>query len=379
MVILHLINSMSDSSISRIVSRIVEYSGQQGYTFHVGSLNKIGEMHGEFSRMGARVADFSAGRGGSLACIKKIRNYIRAHRVKLVHTHTPRTLLLAAMALGAGRRPIHVATKHILNSPGDRRFGFLYALLDRALLYFPDHLVPVSEKVYREIMACPFMNPDQVTMIRNAIEQQPFHVAGQRASCRSEFGLDPDSIVIGSSGRLEKVKRYDLMLQGFTTIFERFPNSRLMLIGDGSLKTDLEFLAKELGIADAVIWTGFRKDVPRLLTALDIYVQSSVNEGLSLSILEAMAAGKPVIITDVGGARELVDNGRTGILIAPGSATEISGAIIELLEVPAKRSLLADAGRDYVEKEFGIRQMMESYRQLYESFLQPHLSPDASD
>jgi len=368
-------NRLCDSSICRIVSRIVEYSGQQGYIFHVGYLNGIGNMHDEFSQLGAQVADFS-GRGSSLARVKRIREYIRAHHVLLVHSHTPRALLLTEAALGTGRSPVHVTTKHILNSPGDRRFGWIYALLDRVLLYFPDHLVPVSEKVYREIMACPFMNPDRVTMIRNAIEQQSFHVAEQRESCRSEFGLNPDSIVIGSSGRLEKVKRYDLMLRGFATVFERFPNSKLMLIGDGSLKTGLEQLANELRIADAVIWTGFRTDVPRLLAAMDIYVQSSVNEGLSLSILEAMAAGKPVIITDVGGARELVENGRTGILIAPGSAAEISGAIIELLEDPAKCSLFAAAGRTYVEREFGLMQMMESYRQLYKSFLQPQLSHD---
>lgn len=374
-VILHLMNRLCDSSISRIVSRIVEYSGQQGYLFHVGYLNGFGEMQEEFSHLGAQVADFS-GRGSSIARVKRIRKYIRDHHVMLVHSHTPRALLVTEAALVAGRRPVHVTTKHILNSPGDRRFGWIYALLDRILLYFPDHLVPVSGKVYREIMSCPFMNPDRVTMIRNAIEQQSFRVAEQRESCRSEFGLKPDTIVIGSSGRLEKVKRYDLMLRGFATVFERFPNSKLMLIGDGSLKTGLELLAHELRIADAVIWTGFRTDVPRLLAAMDIYIQTSVNEGLSLSILEAMAAEKPVIITDVGGARELVENGKTGILIAPGSAAEISGAIIELLEDPAKCSLFAAAGRTYVEQEFGLTQMMESYRQLYKSFLQPQLSHD---
>ena len=370
MVILHLINSLRDSSISRIVSRIVEYSGQHGYAFHVGALNATGEMHDEFCRRGAQVADFSVGTDGSLAQVKKIRKYIRDQGVHLVHSHTPRTLLLTAAALIGGQHPVHVATKHILNSPGDRRFGSLYALMDRALLYFPEHLVPVSGKVYREIMACPFMNPDRVTTIRNAIEQRAGNVAEQRESCRSEFGLDPDSILIGSSGRLEKVKRYDLMLQGFATVLVRFPQARLMLIGDGSLKPDLVLLAKELGIEDAVIWTGFRTDVPRLLAALDIYVQSSVNEGLSLSILEAMAAGKPVIITDVGGARELVENGKTGILIAPGSAEEISGAIFGLLEDPAKPPLLATAGREYVEKEFGLLHMMESYRNLYATLLQ---------
>jgi glycosyltransferase involved in cell wall biosynthesis len=221
--------------------------------------------------------------------------------------------------------------------------------------------------VYGQITACPGLGEGRVSMIRNAIDFEPFHAPDQRDSCRSEFGLTPELVLIGTSGRLEKVKRYDLLLQGFSAVHARFPQSRLMIVGNGSLRHELEKLANDLGIEHAVIWTGFRKDVPRLLAAMDIYVMSSVNEGLSLSILEAMAAGKPVIITDVGGARELVEDGKTGILIAPGSASEIGAAITELLENPEKLSNFASAGKAYVEREFGIQQMMESYQHLYET------------
>ena len=367
MVILHVVNSFYDSSITRIVRNLVRYLGQQDFTWHVGGLHGMGDMQDEFRRLGAKVVVFAGSESDSALTKRNIRAYVEENRIDIVHTHTPRTLLMTRLALGRKPRQLHVATKHILNSIGDRRWGTFFSLLDRLLLYSPDHLVAVSGKVFRGITACPGISSKQVSLIRNAVDSTHCHVPEQRDSCRAEFSLTPEQILIGTSGRLEKVKRYDLLLQGFSVVNASFPQTRLMIAGDGTLRNELEKYADELGIAHAVIWTGFRKDVPRLLAAMDMYIMSSVNEGLSLSILEAMAAGKPVIITDVGGARELVENGTTGLLIPPGSADVIAEKILELLANPAKMSDLAQAGRDYVLLEFGIQRMMQSYGNLYQA------------
>ena len=140
-----------------------------------------------------------------------------------------------------------------------------------------------------------------------------------------------------------------------------------MIVGKGWLRPKLEALAANLGISRAVIWTGFRQDIPRLLAAMDIYVQPSANEGLSRSMLEAMSSGKPVIVTDVGGAKEVVSNGRTGILIAPGSASAIATAIVGLLDHPDKRSAFAQAGQSRVFEEFGVQRMVDAYQDLYKA------------
>jgi len=367
--ILHLLNNFGDSSISTIVCRLVKHFCEQGHSLHVGALNGSGDARQALDRLGARTVHFSDGKGGLRTAARKIREYVSANGVTVIHSHTPRTLMVAVAVLGTGNRPVHITTKHILNAPGDRRWGLFYSILDRVLLYFPDHLIAVSGKVYREIMACPAIDATRVSIIRNAVDHNSFNAPGQREACRAEFCLTTDMVVIGSSGRLEKVKRYDLMLQAFAAVNAGFPGTRLMIIGDGSLKSDLEKLAGELGVADAVIWTGFRRDIPRLLAAMDIYLQSSDNEGLSLSILEAMAAGKPVVITDVGGARELVQDGRTGVLIPNGSAPAITAALTELLEAPEKRAGLALAGREYITREFGVQQMMESYQRVYENVI----------
>jgi len=364
--ILHLMNAVGDSSIGRIIQRLVRYSGDQEYSWHVGGLRGPGNMGLDFSGLGTQVVDFSDQTIGSGNLIGRIREYIANHQVKIVHTHSPLAILKAARALaGARYTTMHLATVHLLYAPGDRRWGLLYALLHRFTLYLPDHLVAVSQKMGRQIAAYPGIKASRVTAIQNAIDCESYYLPGQRDDCRSEFGLAPDSPLIGYMGRIEKMKRLDLLLHAFVPVLARHPQARLMIIGEGKSKPELEAIAERLGISHAVIWTGFRQDIARLLAAMDVYVQPSANEGLSLSILEAMAAGKPVIATDVGGAHEVITDQQTGILVRSGSSSAIGAAIMELLDHPQKRSALAQAGRNRVVQQFGVQQMVDAYQRVY--------------
>ena len=369
--VLHLMNNFHDGSIGRIVHRIVHHLGTDEFDWHIGAASIQGDMQDEYRSQGAVIADFAKTGEGSDSITNRIRSYLKAHKIKIVHTHTPRTLLMAARVLCTGRHAggqiTHIATKHILNDPGDRKWGVVYAFLDRATLFLPDHLVAVSQKVRDKIFAVPCLPASRVTLIQNAIECDDYYEPLQRDACRAEFGLTADQCVIGSSGRLEKVKRYDLLLQGFIPVLERYPKARLMLVGDGTLKAELERLSEQLHISHAVIFTGFRQDIPRLLAAMDIYIMPSVNEGLSLSILEAMAAEKPVIITDVGGAREVVESEKTGLIIPPLSVEAINKAILSLLDTPEKQIRLAQAAKACILQEHNMGKMMDAYRDLYNS------------
>jgi glycosyltransferase involved in cell wall biosynthesis len=365
--VLHLMNGFEDSSISRIVQRLVQHLGQQDYVWHIGGLSGLGDMQEQFSCLGTQVVDFSdRHNGGSGSLGRRIREYAVAHRLRLVHTHTPRTILAARMALAGTHETIHLATKHLLYSPGDRHWGLIYTLLDRFTLYLPDHLVTVSENMHRQVLAYPRIGNRRVTMIRNGIDCQAYYSPDQRDSCRLEFGLTSESQAIGYAGRIEKMKRLDLLLEAFSPVLAGHPQARLMIVGEGKLRPKLEAFADRLGISHAVIWTGFRRDISRLLAGMDIYVQPSANEGLSLSLVEAMAAGKPIIATDVGGASELVVNGMTGVLIPSGSSAAIQRAISDLLDDRDRQSALAQGARNHVMGKFGVQQTMDAYRHLYE-------------
>jgi glycosyltransferase involved in cell wall biosynthesis len=364
--ILHLGNVVADSSSGRIIQRLVTHLGAEAYRWHVGGVCGLGDIHQEFTRLGAEVVDFSNRDHGSKYLARRIHAYVAAHKVRIVHTHSPRARLAAAMALIAAPETAHLATEHLLYSPRDRRWGLVYAILDRSTLYPTDHIVAVSKKMQLQLAALPGINLSRVTAVQNAIDCDSYCVPEQRDPSRAEFGLIPESFVIGYAGRIESMKRLDLLLEGFATVVAQHPQARLMLIGEGEQRQKLKAFAASLGISHVVIWTGFRQDIPRLLAAMDVYVQASVNEGLSLSILEAMAAGKAIVATDVGGAQEVLTHQETGILITPGSSSAIALAIADLLNHPQKRARLAASAKDHVAQEFGVERMVEGYRRVYE-------------
>ena len=365
--VLHLVHHFAVPGIGGFVRVLLPHLDMHNYSWHVGAVSGRGTLQEDFKSLGAQVVDFSDKQNGSKNSIRKIRDYVVANRIRIVHSHSVRTTLAAGAALAGKRQPIHLATEHLFYSPRDRRWGVAYTLLDRLSLYLPDYIVAISQRMYHQIIALPGLSPKRVTVIRTAVDCSAFDVPDQRDPCRSEFGLSLESPLIGYTGRIDIQKRLDLLLKGFSLVLDRHPQARLMIVGKGSLRSSLEKLTVSLGISHAVIWTGFRQDIPRLLAAMDIYVLPSSNEGFAASMLEAMAAGKAVIVTDVGGAQDVVTDGRTGILIPPGSASAIGFAVNDLLEQPKKRVALAQAGRRRVLKEFGVQRMVDGYQNLYQS------------
>jgi glycosyltransferase involved in cell wall biosynthesis len=361
--ILHVMNGFVDSSISRIVLRLVENLGSRDTSFYVGAVARLGDMQDAFARLGCGVIDFAGNGAGSSR--QSIRSYVREVGIDIVHTHTPRTILEVSLALRGVPGVKHVATKHLLNAPGDRQWGLAYTVWDRLTLYLPDVVIPVSSMMRDQIMSQPLIDQSKVVLIRNAIPIENFRRPDERAAERDELGLPADARVLGYAGRIDRVKRIDLLLKAFREVLAQFPEARLVIAGEGSLKAEMEALADTLGVSHAVRWPGFYRNIPRLLAAIDIYVQSSVNEGLSLSILEAMAAEKAVVATSVGGAKEIIADGETGILIPPGSSAAIAAAVLRLLDDPGRRAAISRAGRARVESEFGLEKMVDEYGAVY--------------
>ena len=364
--ILHLVNNLVDSSISRIVERIIRSLGATQYEWHVGDLGGFGEMAAALKSLGAETVHFSAQQAEGPAP-QRIREYVHERGIQIIHTHTPRTILAVTRA-GLKNVP-HVATKHLLTKPSDRRWGALYTALDYVTLYLPDRIVPVSESMAAGIKALPGMRDCRVIPVRNAIPCEEFYQPERRRTARRSLGFGPDQVVFGYTGRLDPVKRIDLLLRAFAEVLAAHPNVRLLVVGEGSQSQELEAMGRSLGIAEAVTWTGFRADIARLLAAMDVYVQPSHNEGLSLSILEAMAAGKPVIVTDVGGAREILHHRETGMLIPPRASGALSAAMLELAQCPVLRLQLGEAAKEHVCDEFSLAKMVNAYGQIYQSLI----------
>ena len=370
--VLHLINGFADASIERIILNFVTHLGTQEYRWHVLGLTG-GTLLPEFEKAGAVAVDLSLPENAALSPTAFIRRYLQQHPADILHTHTIKSILLGARACaGQQKSPFHIATKHILTRPSERRHGLFYAAADRLALYLPNHLVAVSDFMRAQILALPGIQEAKVTTIRNAIHTQAYHSPYLRADCRTAWGIAPTATAIGFMGRIVQAKRIDILLTSFAAFHQTHPDSVLVLAGDGDQRPALQALAHSLQIAEFVRWLGFVQDIPRMLAGLDIFVQPSVNEGLSLSLLEALAAGKAVVATDVGGTAEVLDQNRNGLLIPAGSPQALTAALAQLADQPDQAADMARSGRAYVEHHFNLQQMISSYDRLYRAAASPN-------
>ena len=367
-VILHLLNSLSDSSITRIVERIIRQQGAAAVDWRVAALGGSSGLVQLLTSLGAQTLDFSARPSWEI-----VQAYLRQNRVDIIHTHTPHTIITAWRAISGlpkPHRPVHLATKHLLTRPADRRWGAFYALADWLELYLPDHLVAVSQTMARQITRLPGISSHRVTAIPNGIPVDLYAAADNRSATRLELGIPADALVFGYAGRLDQVKRLDILLSAFVDVLAQVPHAHLLILGQGSMQSTWQAEAQTLGLERAICWAGFRHDIPRMLSAMDIYVQCSVNEGLSLSILEAMSARLPVIATRVGAADEVLAHGDTGWLIPPASSAALAQAMLRLASDADLCQRLAAAAYRWVGARYSVKSMTAAYFQVYTRLLE---------
>lgn len=205
---------------------------------------------------------------------------------------------------------------------------------------------------------------DRIRTIRNGVDGRRFE-AISRAAAREAIGVKPTDLLIGTVGRLVAVKDHETLLEALAVLARKVNRLQAVVVGDGPLLDLLARRRSELGLDGVVRFLRHRDDVEKVLGALDIFVLSSVSEGLPNTILEAMAAGLPVVATDVGGVGEMVVHGETGLLVPPGSPGRLSDALLGLVANPAARTRLGATARRRVQTQFGLHRMVSEYQSLY--------------
>lgn len=230
------------------------------------------------------------------------------------------------------------------------------------LSLFPGCVCAVSEDLRQYMLAAGFLSW-RVSVVRNGIDPGPAPDESLRRSARRALGLAEETLVVGSVGRLDPVKDLGTLIEAFSVLGRA--DAVLLIVGDGPERPRLERLSESLGCAGSVIFTGHRDDVRRVLPALDVYVNCSVTEGMSVTILEAMAAGLPVVATAVGGNPELVQRGLTGLLVLSRSPRSLANAVGRLLGSPDDRAAMGAAARARVVAEFSLDRMLREYLAAY--------------
>jgi glycosyltransferase involved in cell wall biosynthesis len=245
----------------------------------------------------------------------------------------------------------------------------LYYFFDRRLLARYPVVITVSEVIRRTLIdhGAP---PGRVRRILNGIDHRCYtRSAGTRRRLRAALGIPPESVVVGAVGRLERVKRFDVLLEAMAGLHLSAP-SLLLLIGEGSCRSDLEAQARSLGIHDRVRFLGYRDDAGDLHQVLDIYAQSSDSEGIPNAVLEAMAMETPVVATDVGGTREIIEPRVHGLLVDARDAAGLRSAIRETCTDADATAARVRAARTRIERELSFDARNAALEDVYVELMQ---------
>lgn len=243
--------------------------------------------------------------------------------------------------------------------------GRLTRMIDWATMKWSRHIVCCSEAVRSSVEQRIGGSKEQFVVIPFGVDTKRFNATVSDVST----GLQPELPVVGTVCRLvEPKKGLRYLLEAVAQLEQAAgkPVCQVLCVGDGPAKEDLRALTERLGIASRVVFTGMRRDIPQLLSLMDVFILPSLYEGFGIAILEAMAAGKPVVATTVGGIPEFVQQGQTGFLVPPGDAQALALAMKQLLEEPEKARAVGGQGRELVKKRFSIESVVRQHEQLYE-------------
>ncbi len=303
--------------------------------------------------------------------LARLTMFLAAQRYDVVHTHTSKPGVVGRFAADRTGVPAVLHTVHLFgfHEGTPRPVEAVYAGIERRAARWCDRIVTVSEFHRNWALEKGIGRPDQIVAIPNGVPEGRVATVRGRDAVRAEFDCAPDRPVLLSTGRLAEQKGLEYLIRAVPLLLARHPQVLILLAGTGPLDEELGTLVDRLGLRANVRFLGFRADVGDLLAAADLVVLPSLWEGLSISLLEAMAAGRPVVTTSIGSNVEVTRNGSIADLVRPGDATALATAVSDLLDDPARRSVLGRAGRAEQRARYTIDRMLDAYLAEYDGVL----------
>ena len=293
-----------------------------------------------------RMIDFS--------CLFQLSSLIREYHIQIIHAHDLKSTLLGLLLkiLHPSIRIMHTAHGWIINSKTDHMKQKVHSLM---LRFYPFHIA--VSKATRNILLNNGIQPKKIQLLYNAIDVDFWRRNGKPSTLRKEFGIDDSTLIVGSIGRLSPEKDLPTFFRVAREVLQTCPKTCFIIAGDGKQDefTYYQNLAKELGIDKSVILTGHRNDLKNLYISFDIFLMTSLTEGLPNVLLEAMAMGMPVVATSVGGVSELVIDEKTGSLCQAGDIKALRRKVVRLLENQEKRKRFSLNARERIVERFCFR------------------------
>jgi sugar transferase (PEP-CTERM/EpsH1 system associated) len=360
--VMHVLYYLSIGGLEQVVLNLIKNLDRRRYRPYVACLRETGGLKTELEEIGVSVIEFNRGDGLDLKLPFDFARVLRKEKITILHTHDLGPYLYGAIAAKLARVPVLVHTEHSYLTQNTK----ILKIAERVLSFFTDTIISDSLDVTRFLVKEQRINPDKIETIYNGIDLALFQPSSNGNSLKSMLGLPPESQVVGTVGRLVPVKDQRTLISAVASVVAADKNVHLVLVGDGPLRDELTELTRVLGIRGNVHFLGNRRDVQKILQIFDVFVLPSLSEGLSLSLLEAMACSRPVITTHVGGNLEIIDRPEVGVLIKPGDVATLAIEIRDLLDNPLSARKMGASARKQVEARFSLKKMAESYESIYE-------------
>lgn len=366
--ILHVITTLERAGAENHLRDVIERQRRAGHELACGYLKGAGYWQGELAALGVAVTPLGLSRYGELAPLIRLKAAIEAFRPDVVHAHLQPAELYAALAL-RGKAPPLVISRHncapFYKGPFEKQLeGWVFS---RAA-----GVIGISEAVGRRLSGRhPSVRP-RLRVIPYGLDLSGLDAptASQRAQTRRVMGVG-DEIAVGTVCRLIDSKRVDVLIDAIARIPDRV---RLIIVGDGPARPALEAQISHKGVADRVMLTGFRTDIINVMRAFDMFAFASEIEGFGLVLLEAMAAGLPVVACNISPMAEIVVEGETGLLAEVGNSEEFASCIHRLASDAALREKFATAGQRRVQDQFSIEKMMDGLEDVYRCVVPPKVT-----
>ena len=360
--VLILCQSLHTGGLEHMVVGLASHLNRDLIEGAIGCLGQEGDLADLARSSGIPVHALGKGPGIRPGFVLKLRRLLRREKIDVLHTHNAGCLVYGAPAAKLAGTAVLVHTEHgrlmdELDNPRLHR-------VERHLSRWADALVAVSEPTRARYAVLTGIARERIQTIENGIEVQRFQRPAD-PRLREALGIRAEDHVVGVIARISEEKDHANLLRAMARVMEGAKNFKVLIVGDGPERAAVEALARQLRLDHKVVFTGRRDDVPVLLALVDVFVLPSKTEGMPLTLLEAMAAGKAVVCTAVGGMPDIIRDGKNGLLVPPEHEARLGEAILSLIRDRSLSDRLREAARKDAEQKYSIEHMVQAYEALY--------------
>jgi len=357
---------MGIGGMERVIQTICRGIDKYKYSIRVFCSHQKGDLAAELEKDGFEIIyPQNQTRLDRYLRARDIARVIRHYEIDIVHTHHTPSFIDSYFAAKITKVPVFINTDHCKKYPIPWRYG----IAERTAAAFADRVVAVSNHTKNDLVQHVRIPSNKIDVIYNGIDFPKTNGLKNMETIRTEFGIAKDEMIVGCVSRLDEQKGYPLFIDSAALILNENPKVKFMIVGGGIKEKELKSQANRLGIGDKIIFTGWRLDASRILKIFDVFLLTSIFEGMPIVLIEAMAAGKAIVATSVGGNPEVVKHGVNGYIVNERSPEIVSKYVNNILLNEKLRDNMQKKSLDYYRNTYRSDQMVEAYQNLYESML----------